>query len=177
MSDALFEAAVARHTERDMLNALHERYSQTTQGNLRRWVTAEHVRSACGFAGYTFGEDAGPRTMRTADFVAQDTWEAKGLLLHGHEVKVTRSDWLTELADPTKADAVKRFCDRWWLVVPDRTIVHDDLPDGWGLMHLGQDGRLRIVHRAPALTPEPMPATFRASLMRAVAKTATRRTR
>ena len=175
MSDTLFDAEPARHTERDMLDALHQRYSQRTPNSIRRWIVAEHVRSACGFSGYTFGEDPGPRTMRTADFVAQDTWEAQGLQMHGHEVKVSRSDWLTELADPAKAAAVKRYCDRWWLVVPDRTIVRDDLPDGWGLLAFGRDGRLRIAHRAPVLTPEPMPATFRASLMRAVAKTAARR--
>ena len=113
--------------------------------------------------------------MRTADFVAQDMWEAKGLILHGHEVKVSRSDWLTELADPSKAEAIKRYCDRWWLVVPDRSIVRDDLPEGWGLLDIGPNGHLRVARRAPALTPDPIPAQFRASLMRAVAKTARRR--
>ncbi|WP_139650685.1 hypothetical protein [Tessaracoccus massiliensis] len=154
-----------RYTERDMLDALQVRYSQTSQGTVRRYVTAEHVRAACGFAGYSV-------TMRTADFLAQDTWEAQGLRLHGHEVKVSRSDWLTELADPSKADAIKRYCDHWWLVVPDKAIVRDDLPDDWGLMALDKRGKLRIVRRGPKLDPEPHPPTFRASLMRAVAKTA-----
>ena len=85
-----------------------------------------------------------------------------------------RIDRLTELADPTKADAIRRYCDRWWLVVPDRAIVRDDLPDGWGLLAIGRDQRLRVVRTAPTLTPEPMPATFRASLLRATAKTARR---
>lgn len=168
------EPTIARYTERQMLDALHARYNQTTQGYLKRYVCAEHVRAYCGFAGWDF-VNRGARTMRTADFIAQDTWEAKGLLLHGHEVKVSRSDWLTELADPDKATAIKRYCDRWWLVVPDKRIVRDDLPDEWGLLALGADGRLRVAHRAPALTPEPLPATFRASLLRAVAKTAERR--
>ena len=175
MTDLLNEAGLtpppSRYTERDMLNALHARYSQRSQGGtLQRYVCAEHVRASCGFAGWSAVE--GPRTMRTADFIAQDTWEAQGLLLHGHEVKVSRADWLTELADPSKADATKRFCNRWWLVVPDRGIVRDDLPDDWGLLAFGRDGKLRIVRRAPALDPEPHPPTFRAALLRAAAKTA-----
>ena len=172
MTDLLDEAGLtappSRHTERDMLNALHARYSQRSPSG-QRYVCAEHVRASCGFAGWSAVE--GPRVMRTADFIAQDTWEAQGLLLHGHEVKVSRADWLTELADPSKAEAIKRYCDHWWLVVPDRSIVRDDLPDDWGLLAFGRDGKLRIVRRAPMLTPDPHPPTFRASLLRATAKT------
>lgn len=162
-------------TERDMLDALHDRYSATSQGGYR-YVCAEHVRSACGFAGVSVdpGGTWTSRTLRTADFLAQDTWEAQGLALHGHEVKVSRSDWLTELADPEKADAIKRFCDFWWLVVPDPAIVRDDLPDDWGLLAFGRNGKLRIYRRAPRLTPDPHTPTFRASLLRGVRKTAQR---
>ena len=166
---------VDRWTERDMLDALHARYSQISQGGGRRYVVAEHVRAACGFAGTTFERGVYAtqrRTMRTADFIAQDCWEAQGMRLHGHEVKVSRADWLTELADPAKAEAIKRYCDYWWLVVPNPAIVRDDLPDEWGLLALGGNGKLRVRRRAPLLDPEPLPRTFRASLMRAVAKTA-----
>ena len=178
--DELFDVApspapVSTHSERDMLDALHVRYSQTSQGVARRYVVAEHVRAACGFSGTSFEGGmyvAQARTMRTADFLAQDCWEAQGLRLHGHEVKVSRSDWLTELRDPDKADAIKRYCDHWWLVVPDPAIVRDDLPDGWGLLALGRDGKLRVRRRAPLLDPEPLTRTFRASFLRAAAKTA-----
>lgn len=155
-------------SERSMLDALHLRYSQTSQGVLRRFVCAEHVRSRGGFAG-------GRHAMRTADFVAQDLWSSDGYQLHGHEVKVSRSDWLRELADPAKAESIKRFCDRWWLVVPDARIVKDDLPDMWGLLAIRSDGKLRAIKSAPRLHPEPHPATFRAALLRAVAKTAAKR--
>ena len=165
-------APLRGHTERTMLDTLHARYSHRTQGVTRRYAVAEHVRASCGFAGYSSKD--GHRRMRTADFMAQDTWESHGLLLHGHEVKVSRSDWLTELADPSKAEAIKRFCDRWWLVAPDKAIVRDDLPEGWGLMVLNRVGKLRVAKSAPALDPAPHTPTFRASFMRAVAKTATK---
>lgn len=56
--------------------------------------------------------------------------------------------------------------DRWWLVVPDRRIVRDDLPDGWGLIVAH-----RVVAPAPALNPLPMPKTMMAALLRAVMQT------
>lgn len=153
---------MARQTERMMLDALHRRYSQNP-GNGPRFVCAEHVRSHAGF-------DA----RRTCDFMAQDCWPGPGLHLHGHEVKVSRSDWLRELADPSKAEEFRRYCDRWWLVVPDQAIVRDDIPDGWGLIAPDQSGRLRAVKPAPILSPEPMPRTLRAAILRATVRTAAR---
>lgn len=61
-----------------------------------------------------------------------------GRILVGHELKVSRSDWLNELNKPGKADGWADQCHEWWLVVGDPTIVHDgELPAGWGLMAPG----------------------------------------
>lgn len=150
-------------TERDMLDLLHGRYNATSPGNGPRYACAEHVRSHAGF-------DA----SRTADFIAMDLWPSKGLAIHGHEVKVSRSDWLRELASPGKADPFMRYVDRWWLVVADRAIVRDDLPVGWGLMAV-RGGRLIVVTQAPKLRPEPMPRHLLAPLLRSTAATARRR--
>ena len=144
-------------TEREMLDRLHVRYNDM-RGNGERYVRAEHVRNAAGF-----------RATRTADFIALDLWPSAGLRFHGHEVKVSRSDWLSELKDPDKADAFKRYMDYWWLVVPSADIVRDDLPDDWGL--IVND---RIAKQAPLLKPAPMPHTMTACLLRAVHKTTTR---
>ena len=153
-----------RLTERDMLDALHARYAKASQGIGIRYAVAEHVRSSASF-------DA----KRVCDFMAQDLWTTGDLALHGHEVKVSRSDWLRELSDPSKAEAFRRYCDRWWLVVSDRAIVKPgELPTGWGLLALS-GGTLRAVKGAPRLTPEPLSVTFRAALMRGVAKTYARR--
>jgi len=149
-------------TEREMLDALHARYTDGA-GNGPRYVCAEHVRNKAGF-------DA----TRTADFVAMDLWPSSGLLLHGHEVKVSRSDWLRELADPNKAEAFMQYMDRWWLVVPHPRIVKDDLPAGWGLM-ARRGGRLAVVISAPTLTPKPMPRSLLAPLLRSAVATSQRR--
>jgi hypothetical protein len=129
--------APAGVTERTLLDALHLRYGLTL-GNGRRYVTAEHVRSHAGF-------DA----RRTADFVAVDTWQSGQFGIHGHEVKVTRADWLRELKDPDKAAEFTLYMHYWWLVVPGADIVRaGELPGRWGLLAL-RGGLLCAVKKAP----------------------------
>lgn len=170
-----------KFTERRMLDHLHNRYGQIGQGNGPRWAYAEHVKNHAGFAPTGFG--------RAADFIAIDLYPGgHGCELHGHEVKVSRSDWLHELKQPDKSEAFKRYMDRWWLVVPDAKIVKPgELPEGWGLLSLVKDkwpGRgmpdldnlkLRVKVQAPKLTPEPLPREMVATLMRSTAKTTKRR--
>ena len=169
MTEALFdgfEPPVAvtpepiKYTERDVLDHLRRRYTHTA-GNGERYVLAEHVR------------DHGAGAKRTADLMVRDVWDSTGHVLHGFEVKVSRSDWLSELRDPSKAERFKRHCDYWWLAVSDVSIVRDDLPDGWGLVVISGDS-MRIRTRAKRLVPEPMPTEMRVSLERSIAKTAKR---
>lgn len=151
-----------RTTERDVLDLLHERYSQMTPDSFSpRYAVAEHVRS-----------NTGMETRRTIDFMALDCWPRQGMHLHGHEVKVSRSDWLRELREPEKSVEFRSFCNRWWLVVSDAKIVHPgELPDGWGLMAPASTGRLRVRHAAPVLDPAPLPRTFLAALARSIQRT------
>jgi hypothetical protein len=166
------------HTERQMLDHLHDRYS-ANYGNGERWIRAEHVRNGTGFMGWddAAGKCVGP--LRTADFVAIDGWESKGHVMHGHEVKVSRSDWLTELKDPDKAEAFRPFVDYWWLVVSSPLIVREgELPFGWGQITLTANGSLRVTKQAlrnPARRA--MPWAMTVGLTRAVQKTATNRER
>lgn len=173
-------------TELTMLERLRTYYSTRSQGDGTRYSVAWHVRSGAGFG------DA--YRVRTADAVVMDLWPSAGLLLHGFEVKVSRSDWLAELQDPAKCEGVRRYMDRWWLVVPaaPRTYVREgELPDGWGLMYASNQVRrvwdparrafgdreclsLRVAKQAPRLTPEPVGRSFMAALLRATAKTAAR---
>lgn len=149
--------------ERTMLNLLLTRYNTERRGAIAdRYVRAEHVRSTQGYG-----------TVRVADFVAVDKWSSSQAI-HGHEIKVTRSDWLTELRDLTKSEAIKRYCNYWWLVVPHASIVKPgELPADWGLIVTAGDG-LRVRTHAPELTPLPLTLDFVAGLTAAAARTASR---
>jgi hypothetical protein len=146
-------------TERDVTEALYIRYG-ATYGNGQRYAVAAQVRSHAGF-------DA----RRTADFVAMDLWPSKGLLLHGHEIKVSRSDWLTELKHPEKAAEFIPYMNCWWLVAAGKRIVRPgELPDEWGLMVMNGPV-LTTVRKAPRRKAGPLPPTRLAALLRAVAQT------
>lgn len=165
----------ARVTERHMLDLLLDRYDKQTSWRMPRYVRADHVP-----IGLSFGRD------RIADFMVMDTQShARRLgpsnirdgyerqtapVFHGFEVKVSRSDWLTELRDPAKSEVFKKHMHFWWLVVSDKDIVREGLPDGWGLLVKSGNG-LRVSVQAPLLNPEPMPHGLIGGFMRAAIRT------
>lgn len=157
-------------TERDMLDLLHRRYSQRSYNGgmyAPRYVCAEHVRARAGF------------DCRTADFIAVETWESSlrnGLTIHGAEVKISRSDWLRELADPAKAAVSMAYASHCWLAAADASIVRPgELPAGWGLL-IPQEraGMLALIAKPRAVRRdvEHLSPSQTAALLRAVAKTA-----
>lgn len=102
-------------------------------------------------------EIAAPDGSRRADLIWQGCSAAGGHELVGHEVKVTRADVAVELADPTKSDPWQRYCDRWWLVIPDSVLIDGlTLPPSWGVLTppSGRRTRSMTIHTpAPALKP------------------------
>ncbi len=102
---------------------------------------------------------------RYADAVVMTLWRSRGLLLEGVEIKRFRSDWLREKKDPRKAEAIYRFCDRWWVVAPPGVVQKDELPETWGLLVV--DGRsVQCERKAPALKPDAVTRPFLAALLR-----------
>lgn len=75
---------------------------------------------------------------RAADFIALRLWGGcmQGML-QGFEVKVSRSDWLTELKAPDKRRPIEDACTATYLVAPRSVLVSlDELPDGWGWLEM-----------------------------------------
>jgi len=136
-------------------------------------VSAEQVVAACcvrwGESSALFeqvGNATGARARRHADLVAMGLWPSRGLWLEGVEVKVSRSDWLSELRQPDKADPIAKFCDFWWLAIGDEAIVKEgELPERWGLLVLSS-GKLVCKKQAPQLEPEPLTRGFISALLR-----------
>lgn len=120
----------------DVEVALRRRYGRNP-GNGPEWICAAEVRNAAGF-------DA----SRTADFIAVNTWPSRGHEIHGHEIKVSRSDWQRELDKPEKAEAWAILCDFWWVAAPHGLITADEVPGRWGLIGVKDDGTTRVVKKA-----------------------------
>jgi hypothetical protein len=119
-------------------------------------------------------EEVGPGTgwsaeRRWADVLALSVWPSKGMTLDGYEIKASKADLKKELSDPTKHEAVARYCDTWTLVAWDESILVDGIPESWGITvtEEGANGRqLRQVRKPAKRQPEPWPRSFICSLVR-----------
>jgi hypothetical protein len=104
------------------------------------------VRNQTGYASH--------QRIRTADGVALGLYPSRGINLHGFEIKVSRGDWLAEKKNPDKADSLGKYCNYWWIVVPDiNTVVPHELPDSWGLL-VSNGNELKIARNAHLMIPE-----------------------
>lgn len=102
--------------------------SDIRAGMLKRWKDPEYAIL------WEVGEATGAGSGRYADAVIMSLWPSRGLELHGVEIKVSRSDWKREAADPKKAEAVAKFCDRWYIHTPKGLIADvSEVPPAWGV--------------------------------------------
>lgn len=126
----------------------------------KKWVAPEYAIM------WEVGEGTGAMGGRYADAVIMSLWPSRGLELHGIEIKVTRADWKREAADPTKAEAIAKYCHRWYIHTPPG-VVQDlsELPPAWGLREW--DGRCwRTIREAALRVPEPITYRFLAAMLR-----------
>jgi hypothetical protein len=137
-------------TSHEIANLLREKYSKD------KYAFMCEVRSATGFNG----------KIRSADAVAFDLWPSTGQEVSGFEIKVSRSDFMSELKDPSKSQEIFQYCDRWWLVAPEGIISPESVPVSWGFMEVTTAHKLKITRKAPQLTPQPPTVGFMMSVMR-----------
>ena len=130
--------------------ALRTRYSG------REWAYFEEVHNETGMA------------SQSADGIAMNMYQSRGLAIHGFEVKCFRSDWLRELKKPDKAEAIFKYCDYWWIAAAEGVVLKPDteLPPTWGLLVLNNDGKLIQKKAAPKLKAKLLTREFVAALLR-----------
>jgi hypothetical protein len=116
---------------------------------------------------FEFPDGTGGNRNRSADAVAFSLFPSQGLEIYGFEKKVSRSDWLRELKNSKKADAVGKYCDRWWVVAPKDVVDVKEMPAPWGLM-VPRKGRLVVLKQASKLPSKPINRAFLMSLMRQI---------
>lgn len=114
---------------------------------------------------FEVAEGTGSNPGRYADAVAMGLWPSQGLEIWGFEVKVYRSDWLRELKQPRKAEAVAAYCDKWWIAASEDVVQTDEVPPAWGLMTW--DGKVwRTAKKAEKTAAKDMDRFFLAALLR-----------
>lgn len=135
------------------------------EGQGAKAVLLEEVPSGTGFTS----------DGRSLDAVSMGMWPSRGCLIEGYELKVSRGDWLGELKEPEKAEAIARFCDRFWLVVGDERVIRPgEVPPLWGILR-ARGRRLECDREASPLDAHDRPAAFVAALLRRAVKADMRR--
>jgi hypothetical protein len=119
---------------------------------------------------YEVARATGFDAHRHIDAIAMDLWPSRGLALHAIEIKVGRSDWRREKANPEKAEELARFCDYFWIAAPADLIPADEVPDAWGLFAVDGDGRIAVAKRAARTEAQPFGRPFVAALLRAATR-------
>lgn len=119
---------------------------------------------------FNVANGTGGNQRRWADAVAFNCYPSRGLGIIGFEIKVSRSDWLRELAQPDKSVAVQQYCDYWYVVAPPDIVRAGELPPTWGLIeHKGE--RLYTKTEAPKLTDtKPISRAFMVAVLRNAAQ-------
>ena len=115
-------------TEADVLHVLREHHNKPGNGG-GEYAFLTHVRNA-----------AGVNATRTIDALTLSLWPSRGPDLHADEVKVYRSDWQRELADPAKAEEWCQIVDRFTIAAPSGVIKKDEVPPTWGWVEITGDG-------------------------------------
>lgn len=137
-----------RYTSQEMMTLLENTFQAP------EYAVFEQVANSTGFSG-----------TRYADAMVMGLWPSRGLTLIGIEIKVDRSDWLSELKNPKKADDMAKFCDGWAVVAPAGCVQEGELPDTWGL-YVPARVALSCKKAPPKLVAEPMTREFLAALLR-----------
>lgn len=135
----------------------------TTTTELLALLRRHYIKPGLDLPGGVFVPEVGGNgswgASARADAIYVGFTSSSGRILVGHELKISRADWLNELNKPGKADQWADQCHAWYLVVNDPAIVKPgELPAGWGLMSPGPSRTRMTVHTPAAVKPDHTPS-------------------
>ena len=117
------------------LNAVQvETALKMRHGNSRQWVFLTQLLTPTG---------------RLIDAYAICCYFSHGYKRIAYEIKVSRSDFLSELKAPEKRVSAMKNSDEFYFVAPKGMLDKGDIPEGCGLMEVYEDLRTRIRLKAP----------------------------
>jgi len=133
------------------------------------WIYATEVNTSTG---YNERHHDGPGGTRRIDAFALALWPSKRFLRVAYEIKVSRQDWLNEIANPIKRAQAWYLSHEFWFACAAGIVERGDWREdmaGCGLLYVYESGEIEVAHKARARADcFPMPDGFIASLMRCV---------
>jgi hypothetical protein len=152
-------------TAEDLVKLIRQRYPVNRPDGYQKYVVLEQVPDGTGMY-----------QGRWIDAVVFDLWPSKGLLRSAFEIKVSRSDFLRELANPVKYKWAAESFHEFWFVAGQDVIKIEELPANVGWL-FPRAGKLAIKRRAVQNPNPKLDDTLLAAFMRAAAKEVSRVTK
>lgn len=104
---------------------------------------------------------------RYADAVAFNMFASREYKIIGFEIKVNRNDLLKELKEASKAEAIYKYCDEWYLVIANNILKEtDEVPDNWGIMEINENSKIKTIKKSKRNQNVILDRTFIASILR-----------
>lgn len=146
----------------------------------RGWAFLAHLPCTIGYNDKGFSSHQPLDCLRTMDAFAMGLWPSRGFTRVGYEIKMTRADFLRELADPLKGVRAYMLCHEFWFALApgiyqeaDHHLcnTHSEFA-GWGIIEVPPTGRLKVISKPGVHEPLGMSEAFIAALVRAVLRIA-----
>jgi len=115
-------------TEADIIEALFKRFDPSAG----QWACFDHLRMGTGYGGHS---------ERTIDFFALHCEPHKKFLSVAVEIKVSRSDFLKEIANPEKRLAASVLATHFIFAFPKGMLQPNEIPRDCGSMEY-EDGQI-----------------------------------
>lgn len=166
-------------TAKDIIPLLRKRHS-TKNWDAPRWVFFEELRVGTGHNVNEWRfvmEDGkwrkqfkdGFNPEQRIDAWAMSAWKSDKYKSIAYEIKVSRTDFLREIAEPEKRATAMRFSNQFYFVAPDGIIKPSEVPEGCGLL-LIRDGKVSISVGAPSREIAEPTWAFYAALVRSLGR-------
>lgn len=120
--------------------------SKVTANDIRK-ALREKYKDPDWFLGFEVGDATGSMVSRHADAIAINQYPSRRYEVRGFEIKVSKQDLKRELEESAKADALAKYCNYWFLVVPKGLTDGMQIPEPWGIIEYA-DGKLRQKKKA-----------------------------
>lgn len=159
------EARAARSTvpASNILRSLRTRHSERSVNGghtTHKWAFLEELHVGAGF------------NQQRIDAWAMGLWPSTRHRLIAYEVKVTRSDFMAEMAKPWKRLAALERSNEFYFAAPAGLIKVEELPTDSGLIEIGPRGGTKIVVPAPWREVDSLPLSFVACVARRAVRAA-----
>lgn len=139
----------------------------------RQWVVASELHTSTGTVQWNKNDNL--FSLRSIDFFALNVWPSENFQRVAYEIKVSRSDWISEIKNPTKRAQAYYLSNAFYFVLLDSIFRPKEDNDkslyGCGILLISKDMQITEYRKPLRREAWPIPEYFMASFLRNIRDT------